>query len=498
MVARGDVSAIEVAEAHIARCQQVNPRLNALVVPTWQRARAEAAGIDAARREGRTLGPLAGVPVTIKECFDVAGVPTTLGIVSRRTHRAACDAPLVQKLTAAGAVILGKTNVPLLMLSQECDNPLYGRTLHPDAPDRSPGGSSGGEAALIAAGASPLGLGTDLGGSIRQPAHSCGIQGFKPSTGRLTRRGSLDNLPGMEAVGLQPGPMARQVDDLSLFMQVCAGGQPDWRDPLLAPVPWRDPGQIDVSRLRVAMWTDDGVFRPSPAIRQAVLDAAKALEGQGAFIEPFQPPAMGEAVALFLGLLSADGGQALAALLDGSPIDRQMRELMILARLPRGLNQLLGWACERFGETELACLVRNVRRRSAGGYWRLVEAKNRFVERFMTALDEGGFDVLLLPPHGLPALKHGTFSRLFSASSYCLVPNLLGLPAGVVAAGRVPTGQESDRPAGRNRSQRLASQVEQGSSGLPVGVQVAARPWCDDVALAVMRTIERQFADHHP
>jgi fatty acid amide hydrolase len=210
-VATGAVSAAEVVNAYIGRIEDINPRLNALVVPLFDSARAAAAAVDTARARGRILGPLAGLPFTVKESFDVAGAPTTLGLQPRLQHRAAADAFYVARMRQAGAILLGKTN--------ENQNPVYGRTRNPWNPDRAPGGSSGGEAALIAAGGSVLGLGSDMGGSIRLPAHACGVHGIKPTSGRLTMAGLAVLYTGQEAILAQPGPLARNVADLELAMQ---------------------------------------------------------------------------------------------------------------------------------------------------------------------------------------------------------------------------------------------------------------------------------------
>jgi fatty acid amide hydrolase len=284
-VAAGTITSVELVDAHIRRIELVNPRLNAVVIPLFEQARREAAAADAARQAGQALGPLHGVPITIKECFHLAGTVATEGI-GRFAHEVmTTDGPLVRRLRRAGAIVLAKTNLPQLMLMHETDNPIYGRTNNPWDVDRVPGGSSGGEAAIIAAGGSPLGLANDIGGSIRNPAHFCGICGLKPTTLRLTNAGTRDNLRGMEALRPQPGPLARHVDDLYLALQVLTTLEDDELDAQIAPVPLRNPGEVDVARLRIGMWTDDGVFPASPALRRAVQEAAGALREVGAHVE---------------------------------------------------------------------------------------------------------------------------------------------------------------------------------------------------------------------
>ena len=195
LIASGEISAREVVDAHIERIEAINPKLNAVVVERFDAARREAASVDGKRAVRDKLPPLAGVPITVKECLDLAGTPSTFGITSRANTIASADEQHVARLRAAGAIVLGKTNDSQLLITIECDNPVYGRSNNPWNPDRTCGGSSGGEGAIIAAGGSALGLGTDIGGSSRYPAAFCGIIGFKPTPADVrVRRGSASPL----------------------------------------------------------------------------------------------------------------------------------------------------------------------------------------------------------------------------------------------------------------------------------------------------------------
>jgi Asp-tRNA(Asn)/Glu-tRNA(Gln) amidotransferase A subunit family amidase len=248
-IASGALSAAEVVEAHIARIERVNGRLNALIAPRYEAARAEARAADQQRQAGRELGPLHGVPVTIKESLDIAGAASTFGVPGRRAHQAAHDEAHVARLRAAGAIVLGKTNVAQLLMYYESDNPLYGRTCNPWDTQRSPGGSSGGEAAIIAAGGSALGLGTDIGGSVRIPAHFCGIASLKPTAGRTPDMGRYSVPVGQRAVPSQVGVLARHVEDVALGLRVI-GDAPAQPDEPFAPL--GDPGSGEIRGLRVA------------------------------------------------------------------------------------------------------------------------------------------------------------------------------------------------------------------------------------------------------
>jgi fatty acid amide hydrolase len=491
-LADGAVSAVEVVEAHIRRIQETHPALNAVVVPLFDRARTEAKAADAARAGGEPLGPLHGVPFTVKEMFDVAGTPTTLGLTTWRDRVAAADAPPVRRLRQAGAVLLGKTNVPQLGMIHETDNPLYGRTNNPANPERTTGGSTGGEAAVIAAGGSPLGLGTDAGGSIRQPCHWCGIHGLKPTAGRLTLRG-LPLFPNCWPGWLQPGPMARSVADLYLALRVLTAPG-SGSDEVGPPVPLGDPGAVAVEGLRVGFYVDDGRFTPGPAVRRAVHEAAAVLRQLGATVEEFRPPDVAEAVRVYYGLFLADGLACVRRWLGKGKRDGRIRFLLTGAAVPTWLRPVLAWMLEQAGRRHEADYFRLVRRRtlSLAGYWELVEAQDAYRARFLAAMDEKRLDVILCPPNGLPAPPHGSLVPNYTSNCTQLY-NVVGMPAGVVAATRVRPGEESDRPASRDPIEQAARAVELGSAGLPVGVQVAARHWREDVALAVMAALEGHF-----
>jgi fatty acid amide hydrolase len=492
-IAAGELSAVEVVKAHLRRIEDVNPRLNALIVPLFDQARADAQAADAARDRGEPLGPLHGVPVTIKEMFDVTGTPSTLGIPAWADRRATADAPLVARLRKAGAIVLGKSNVPQLGMLFETDNPLYGRTNNPWDPARAPGGSSGGEAALVAARASPLGLGSDGGGSIRQPSHCCGLNGLKPTAGRLTMRGHV-GLPNWARGWVQPGPLARCVADLTLALKVLAAPGQEAFDSEIAPAPLGDPAAVALGGLRVGMYTDDGFFPAAPALRRAVREAADALRERGVQVEEFRPPDVWEAWDLYFRLFSADGLRFMRHCLGKGLRDWRIQKVLTGARLPRATRPSLAWLFQRMGRPYEAVFLRCVSARplSVGVYWRLLDEQTAYRDRFLRALDAGGFDALLCPPSGLPALTHGCYFGGV-AGSYTLLYNLLGMPAGVVAATRVRPGEESDRSAGKDPVSQAVREVERDSAGLPVGVQVAARHWREDVVLAVMAALEDHF-----
>jgi fatty acid amide hydrolase len=494
----GTLGSLEAVDAHIARIEAQEDRLNAMAVPMFEEARAAARAADRARAEGSALGPLHGVPITLKAQFMVAGTEVNLGVPHHEGRIDAADGPLVARLRKAGAVILGKTNIMQMLLGHETDNPVYGRTNNPWNLDRTPGGSSGGEAAVIASGGSPLGLGGDLGGSIRLPAHFCGIHGLKPTARRLP----LDDTPmegffplGQEAIIAQVGPMARQVADLALAMSVMAGPYDERLLDLVRPVPWPSAEAVDVKDLTVGTFEEDGRFAPSPAVRRVVREAAGHLEARGARVVAFAPPDADAALDLFLDLLTADGGRTTKRVLAPDKPNHLLKPIMQGGAAPRALRPLVSGLLGLLGQSAATRIVRHGGPRSTQQYWDLVAANNAYRVGLLNAMADAGIDALLCPPYGVAAPLHGATTDLLSAAGYAVLFNVTGLPAGVVAASRIRDGEESDRASSRDRTVRVAGKCERGSAGLPVGVQVAAPLWREDVVLAVMAALEEGFGD---
>ncbi len=493
MIREGEASSREVVDAHIARIEAVDERLNAVVIRRFDEARAEAGLADQQRAQGADLGPLHGVPITIKEQFRLAGTATSCGFAQHAGKVYEEEGPMVRSLREAGAIILGKTNVMQALSGWESDNAVYGRANNPWDLARTPGGSSGGEGAIIAAGGSPLGLASDLGGSIRFPAYFCGVHGFKPTSGRLSNEDTPAEIfsLGQEAILPQPGPIARHVEDLSLMLSILSTAKPAYD--VVPPVAWTDPAAVGVAGLRIGYYTDDGYFLASPAIRRAVEEAAAALDAMGADVVQMQPPDAEEGMRIFTGIFSADGSAGLKRSLDGEKPVAGLRGTLQGASVPNGLRPAVSALMSRRGQRYLSQLVRFTGARSTEEYWKLVEARTVYRGRFLAALASNGIDAVLSPPFGVPAPLHETTEHLVPAASYALVWNVLGTPVGVVSTTRVRPGEESDRPSTGDITDKTALAVEQRSAGLPVGVQVAARHWRDDVVLAVMAALEGRF-----
>ncbi len=276
----GELTSRAIVDACLERIDAVNPQINAVVQLVEQRARAEADQLDLDAARGRFRGPLHGVPMTLKDSLDTEGIVSTGGTLGRRHYVPTEDAPVVKRLRQAGAVLLGKTNTPELTLSGETNNLIYGRSCNPYDVKRSPGGSSGGSAAIIACGGAALELGSDTGGSIREPAHLCGIAGIKPTSGRTPRSGHIVPYAGGILDSLtQIGPMARYIEDLALALPLICG--PDGRDPSVVPAPLDDYTAVDVSRLRIAWYAQNGIVTPASEIKETLAATADQLQRAG-------------------------------------------------------------------------------------------------------------------------------------------------------------------------------------------------------------------------
>lgn len=440
-IRRGEVSSAEVVGACLDRIAAVNPELNAVVQLTADEARVRAREADEALARGETWGPLHGVPMTIKDSLDTAGVVSSGGTLGRASYVPPTDATVVARLKEAGAILMGKTNTPELTLSFETDNLVYGRTSNPWDVSRTSGGSSGGAAAIVAAGGAPFDIGSDYGGSIRLPAHFCGIAGIKPTSGRVPRTGHIYPFGGLQDSFQQIGPLARYVDDLALLLEIIQG--PDGIDPGLLPMPLGDPDDVALGTLRVTFHTDNGVATPTPETISTVERAAGALEGITASVEELRPPAVDEVMDI-IPIYFWDGGAAVRRL---------------LAEAGTSEHTLQGF-------TESPPL-------SAEELDQVIARWTSFKSRLHGFMAE--HDVILCPVNAGPALPHGgtldpNHLPLFS---YTFTHNLSGLPAASVRAGTSP-------------------------EGLPIGVQVVAAPGREDVALRVAAAVEAAGGGYEP
>src|SRR5215470_14200770 len=439
------ISPVELVDAHYARIAGLNPQLNAFVALDEERARRDARALEAEASAGKIRGPLLGVPISVKSALDTAGLRCEAGTRLRAGYVATRDAVLVSRLRAAGAVVLGVTNTPELLMAWETDNLLYGRTNSPWDLARTPGGSSGGEAAAIASGCSAGGVGSDGGGSIRVPAHFSGICGLKPTPGRIPATGHFPESAGPFALIGVVGPMARTVADLQVLFEVMAG--PDDGDPSSAPVPLCKISHDELRGIRVGYFEDDGRTPVTQETRMAVRAAAEALSRAGFQVVPFRPEGLEEARQLWWKLFGTAGGMILGAFTKGRESD-----------LSPLLKEFLDWVAAEPTHSGDTLLDTWLRRDAMRG-------------RVLAQMKE--FPILLCPVAAIPSFKHreriwqveGKSVTYLDAWSYTEFFNLLGNPGAVVP-------------------------VSQSQEGLPIGVQVVGRPWEEELVLAVAAEIE--------
>jgi amidase len=441
------VSAVEVADEHIRVIEEFNPKLNAIVDFDPERVRAQA------RRAMQHQGALAGLPITVKSSISTAGYKCELGSDFYRGNVPKEDATVVARLREAGAVILGTTNAPELLMAYETDNLLYGRTSNPWNLEYSAGGSSGGEAAAISAGLSAGGLGSDSGGSVRQPAHATGICSLKSTPGRIPAAGHIPPCIGPFTTLGAIGPMARTIEDVTLLFRVLSGQDPT--DPAGVPVSFRTPSIDDLKRLPIGYFEDDGIVPVTPETRTAVRDAVAVLRRAGFNLQPFRPATLEAAHKLWWTFFVQCGAMFDEAIIKGrykslSPVFREFLGIAN-AEPPLSAEQLLfAWA-----ESDL---IRS---------------------KMLAEMER--FPLWLCPVCSIPAFKHGERSwmvegrevKYLDAMRYTQWFNTLGAPAAVVPVGSSP-------------------------EGMPIGVQIAARPFEDEIALAVAGVIDREFGYRVP
>ena len=430
------VSSVEVVEAHLQRIEQVNSYLNAIVTVAGD-AIDQARTADAELMSGGKPGPLHGVPLTIKDTIDTAGLRTTSGSRLRAQSVPERDATAVARLKAAGAIILGKTNTPEMAIPYETDNPIFGRTNNPYDLERTPGGSSGGEAAAIAACISPAGLGSDLSGSIRVPAHFCGIAGLKPTAGSVPMDGHIPAATGLLSLGACIGPMARRVADLDLVFKAVSNEHSE-----KPPAPSGD--------LRVAVFLDRAT-PISEETAQAVEAAARALSDTGFHVCEEKAPGFADASKLWIELFSFAAREQLREFYRGRESEAGP---LVSPALQTTFTDDREARIKRADELA-AALVRR-------------EQLREDILRWMKSIP-----LVLMPVGAVPAFGHGAARvavqdetcSVFRAFGYAHAANVFGLPSAAVPAGR-------------------------SAEGMPIGVQIVGRPFDEQMVLRAAAVIE--------
>ncbi|OGQ25586.1 MAG: hypothetical protein A2138_04190 [Deltaproteobacteria bacterium RBG_16_71_12] len=460
LVRAGELTPLELVDAHIRAAMRWNPVLNAVVANRFDDARAEARAMteQLTRRNRADLPPLFGVPFTVKESLGVRGLPHTAGSVLRRHVVAASSAPTVDRVIAAGGICLAVTNVPELAMWLETDNRVFGRTSNPYDPARTSGGSSGGEAAIIGAGASPFGLGTDAGGSIRVPSSFCGIFGHKPSGGLVPTTNHVPCPSPRAARFVAVGPLARSARDLHPILSAIAG--PDGVDPGCDDMALGDPAEVRVEHLTVHLLPDVEAFTIAPALKAAVARAAAALQARGARVVEARLPELSQAVAMWGDSLKVTAETSFEHWLGFGGKVGVRKELLKLA-LGRSSHTFPALA---FLAIEKASSLVDVMK---GGYQRANALRVRL------AAELGTDGVILAPTFTVPAPLHGEMLRRAGDFALPGIWNILETPATAV-----PVGLDG--------------------TGMPLGVQVIARPGNDAATIACAIALEEAFGGWRP
>lgn len=444
-------SAVEVVAAHLKKLEQVNAALNAIVTIAPD-ALDLARAIDNQPAGSHDLPTLRGVPITVKDTIDTEGLRTTCGSRLRVNYIPEKDATVVARLKAAGAIIIGKTNTPEMAIPYETDNPVFGRTNNPFDLKRTPGGSSGGEAAAIAARSSPAGIGSDLSGSIRVPAHFCGIAGLKPTTGLLPMDGHVPPPVSTMSLGACVGPMARRVNDLALLLKVLADAPPrvDTESDFI------EQSRRQLRGVGLAHYSDNGVAPVTDEIAFAVELAAKALAEAGLQVRAERPPAVSEGSRLWIELFARAAQQQLCEFYRGREDEAGPRVAHIIQR--------------HIQEPTFANKIERAEKAA-----RSVVERERLREILLSWMKST--PLILAPVGSVPAFPHGAERvqvkgkslSVFRAFSYSQTFNVFGLPA-------------------------VSVPVTRSAEGLPIGVQIVGRPFEEETVLAAAAIVEQAFS----
>ncbi|NWQ98697.1 FAAH1 hydrolase, partial [Burhinus bistriatus] len=451
----------------------------------------------------REKGLLYGIPVSIKDHICHKGHLSTCGLVQCLGTVVQEDSVLVKVLKRQGAIPFAMTNVPQSLFNYDCSNPIFGQTLNPFNHQKSPGGSSGGEGALIAGGGSILGIGSDIGGSIRLPSSFCGLCGLKPTAERLsawhTCLLNVDMCSCPTPVPCALGPMARDVDSLALCMKALLCQEMFRLDPTVPPIPFNEEVYSSSASLRVGYYDTDGYFPLPPCMRRAVQETKEALQAAGHQLVAFSPPRIHYVMTeLFLKTFFADGGRAWLDVFTGGIVDPSLQSQVNCCKIPRLGKKLLALILKPLQFLLLLLLkLKNVAMistcRSVKEMWNHHHEIEAYRTEFIARWRELQLDVVLCPVLG-PAFTTGYPGKLLTAISSTMLYNVLNFPAGVVPVSTVTEADEEELKLYQGCCDdpwdRMLKQAVAGAVGLPVAVQCVALPWQEELCLRLMKEVE--------
>ncbi|CAL8253514.1 unnamed protein product [Merluccius merluccius] len=484
----GSLAAEDVFFSYLTKALQANQRLNCCTEVMME-------SLDHLKSIGSYKdGLLYGVPVSIKENIGCKGYDSSCGVPGRLDHPVLENSVVVEVLKRQGAIPFVKTNVPQSLFNYECSNPIYGTSLNPHNPKKTPGGSSGGEGALINGGGSLLGIGTDIGGSIRIPCSFSGICGLKPTSKRLSTKGISSCTKGQTSVLSCVGPMARDVDSLALCMQALLSEHMFTLDPTVPPIPFNTEVYQSSKPLRIGYFENDGYQHPSPSMVRGVREVKALLERAGHTVMAFKPLKVEYAMHdLVIKALLADGGATLLQDFKRSPLDPSLSFQIGMYRLPYALKKLLSFVMKPLFPRLAKSLVGLCGLGSVQKQWKLDAEIDEYIQETIKEWKRCELDVLLCPVIG-PAFNHNYTGKLTCALSSTILYNLLNFPAGIVPVSTVTLEDEIQLKQYKGNFQdfwdkQFISAVA-GGEGLPVAVQCVALPWQEELCLRFMREVE--------
>ncbi len=490
LISSKQLSSREVTQYFIDRIEEVNPKINAVVLKFYDEALKKADAADAALANRKSLGKLHGLPFTIKECFDYPGSPSTLGVLARKDDKPTATDAYVEALMQEGGIVLGKTNVPQLLIFIESANRVYGKTNNPINENFTCGGSSGGEGAIVGAGASPVGVGSDIGGSVRFPAAFCGICSIKPTMWRtpdLTRYGER-TFEG--PIGSVAGVLGNHAEDLNLFLSIINQQAAKTRK----VEPLQDYKNVDVSKLKIGYYLSDGIFEPMPAVKRGVSEAVEKLKSLGAEIIEFKPPNPAFAEEIFLRILTTDNAGLFTKVLDGEKPMPQLKNMFMLAQASPLKRKALNRAAKIFGQKSVTRLIPYFGGKGVENLREWAGNQAAYRAEFLAAMDAANLDAIIGPVCALPAFLHDSVDKVGLGGTYTLIYNVLGFPAGVAGISEVKKEEAISRKLSFDVLEYTATKTQLLSEGLPLSAQIAARPWREDIVLALIENLHnRQF-----
>ncbi|KAK3775421.1 hypothetical protein RRG08_014764, partial [Elysia crispata] len=487
---KGDLRAVDVLLAYQAKALEATRQLNC-VTDFIENAEARALALD--KLEPSERGPLHGIPLSVKEAVGVKGYDCTGGISCFLDDVRQEDGVLLQVLIKQGAVPFARTNLSQGQMSVSCSNPIFGETSNPVDKSRTCGGSTGGEGALIGAGASIIGLGCDMAGSIRIPCHFCGICGMKPTPHRLSGAGNYTFGQGIVSLAEVYGPMGRDVTSVVELFKASLAPQLYELDPLLPGTPWREELYSSTRPLRIGCYVHDGGLEVSPAVKRCVLQAKRLLESRGHTVVDFVPPEILFATEhLFFATLAGDDCEQILTYLKHDVVDPSLKDLFQMLSIPYRIRALLSRFSNHLHPVEKATLRTKVPK-TVYKWWLMNEEMEEYRRRFLSQWKSKSIDAVICPVLPYTAFPKGEESSCMAGITYTSIYNIVGLPTGVVPAGKVEKMDldklHKEYP-NRNQAEKYMHKVCDNSEGLPVGVQCVALPFQEELALRIMRELE--------